>query len=125
MMRNTAMIALLIILLHWPDTSRAYHMLVGFPALWYAPRCQVLGTKPAERVAQSTPPMAWGELRKVTHRRQQHLIQRFAITQASGKMRVIDDAADGEQSDTPEDANKLRLCSALQPAHHLAILRQE
>ena len=33
--------------------------------------------------------------------------------------------ADGGQSDTSEDANNLRLCSALQPAHHLAILRQE
>ena len=73
----------------------------------------------------STPPMTWGELRQVTHGRQLRLIRRFAITQASGKMRVIDDAADGWQSDTSEDANKLRLCSALQPAHHLAILRQE
>ena len=40
-------------------------------------------------------------------------------------MRVIDDAADGGQSETSEDANKLRLCNALQPAHQLAILRRE
>ena len=69
--------------------------------------------------------MSWEELRKSTHGRQLRLTRRFAITQASGKMRVIDDAADRGQSETSEDANRPRLRNVLQPAHHLAILRQE
>ena len=73
----------------------------------------------------SVPLMSWGELLVVTQERQFHLIRRFAVTQSSGKKRVIDDAADGGQSGTSEDANKLRLCNALQPARHLTILRQE
>ena len=162
--RDAGMIGLLVILLHWPDVSYAYHMLVGFPAVGYAPWCQVFSAKPAQRVelsyvleggaekaieiinrmrpgadddfitekseedcskGWSTPPMSWDELLSATQHRGCRLIRRFAITQSSGKKRVIDDAADGGQSETSEDANKLRLCNALQPAHHLTILRQE
>jgi hypothetical protein len=162
--RDVGMITLLIILLHWPDTSYAYHMLVGFPAVGYAPWCQVFNEKPAQRVERShvleggagkaveiigrmkpsaddefitaaseadcskgwsAPPLTWGELKAATQGRQLRLIRRFAITQSSGTMRVVDDTADGGQSDTSEDANKPKLCNALHPAHHLAILKQE
>ena len=47
------MIALLITLLHWLDMGYAYHMLVGVPAVGYAPWCQVFSTKPAQRVEQN------------------------------------------------------------------------
>jgi hypothetical protein len=51
--RDVGMIAVLIILLHWPDISYAYHMLAGFPAVGYAPWCQVFSKKPAQRVERS------------------------------------------------------------------------
>jgi hypothetical protein len=162
--RDVGMITLLTILLHWPDTSHAYHMLVGFPAVGYAPWCQVFNAKPAQKVERShvleggtgkaeeimgrmkpsaddefltaagkancskgwsAPPMAWEELEAATQGRQLRRIRGFAITQSSGKMRVVDDTADGGQSDTSEDADKPKLCNALHPAHHLAILRRE
>ena len=43
------------------------------------------------------------------------LIRRFCIRQPSGKLRVIDDASAGKQSELSSDSNKLDLCSALQP----------
>ena len=46
-------------------------------------------------------------------------IRRFVITQATGKSRIIDDAADGGQSDVSTDENALCFCSAIQPAHHI------
>jgi hypothetical protein len=56
------------------------------------------GRRPWLRVhPKALRPMAWGELQAATQGRQLRLIRRFAITQLSGKMRVIDDAADGGQ----------------------------
>ena len=40
----------------------------------------------------------------------------------SGKLRLIDDAFEGGQSESSADCNKLRLCSALRPAQHTAVL---
>ena len=47
------------------------------------------------------------------------LIPRCVITQASGKQRLIDDAARGGQSASSRDANKLVLCTPLRPALHV------
>ncbi|CAE7846314.1 unnamed protein product, partial [Symbiodinium necroappetens] len=47
------------------------------------------------------------------------VIPRCVITQGSGKHRIIDNAADGGQSATSADSNKLVLCSPLRPAQHL------
>ena len=52
------------------------------------------------------------------------LIRRFAIEQGDARRRVIDDAADGDQSVLSVDANQLRFCSALHPAIHLRHLAQ-
>ena len=46
-------------------------------------------------------------------------VRRFVITQATGKSRIIDDAANGGQSDVSTDENALCFCSAIQPAHHI------
>ncbi|CAE7930742.1 unnamed protein product, partial [Symbiodinium necroappetens] len=47
------------------------------------------------------------------------VIPRCVITQGSGKHRIIDNAAEGGQSATSADSNKLVLCSPLRPAQHL------
>ena len=67
-----------------------------------------------------TPEFGWDEL--VAHQRPFRLIKRFVITQASGKKRVIDDAASGGQSLLSRDGNKLQFCSALQPCAHVQAL---
>ena len=43
------------------------------------------------------------------------LIKRFCIQQPSGKLRVLDGAAAGGQSQLSQDGSKLDLCSAIQP----------
>ena len=50
--RDVGLVALLMLLLHWPDISYSYHMLVGFPAVGYAPWCHVFSAKPASRVTR-------------------------------------------------------------------------
>ena len=67
-----------------------------------------------------TPEFGWDELQ--AHNRPFRLIKRFVITQASGKKRVIDDAASGGQSLLSQDGNKLQFCSALQPCAHVQTL---
>ena len=68
--RDIGLAALLMVLLHWPDVSYAYHMLVGFPAVGYAPWCQP-GT--ARCLVRSRPreshwTMSWKEVvRKATN----------------------------------------------------------
>ena len=47
------------------------------------------------------------------------MIPRCVITQGSGKHRIIDNAAEGGQSATSADPNKLVLCSPLRPAQHV------
>ena len=48
------------------------------------------------------------------------LIPRCVITQANGKQRIIDDAAQEGQSELSADQNKLVLCTPLRPAQHIA-----
>ena len=70
-----------------------------------------------------TQPMSWKAMRQHTKGRKDiRTIRRKVVQQPSGKLRLIDDADEGGQSATSEDCNKLRLCSALRPAQHAAIL---
>ena len=68
------------------------------------------------------PPMTWAQLCQELP--QFRLIRRFCIQQPSGKLRVIDDAADGGQSALSSDANKLDLCTSIQPGLHVQLLWQ-
>ena len=61
----------------------------------------------------ATEPMSWDELQAYVAGQQFRLIRRFVITQSSGKKRIIDDAADGGQSDSSTDENALQFCSAV------------
>ena len=47
---------------------------------------------------------------------------RFCIQQPSGKLRVINDAADGGQSELSHDSNKLDLRTSIQPGLHVQLL---
>ena len=47
---------------------------------------------------------------------------KIVVTQATGKKRIIDDAADGGQSEASTDEHSLCPCGATQPAHHLEAL---
>ena len=67
-----------------------------------------------------TPAMTLAQLKAATSR--YRLIRRFVITQATGKKRVIDDAASSGQSELTSDANKLRFTTAVQPCYHLKAL---
>lgn len=73
----------------------------------------------------ATAPMYWDELLLRLQARLFTVTRRFAITQSGGKQRIIDDASAGGQSATSRDSNKLQLCSAIQPAVHLAALQAE
>ena len=64
--------------------------------------------------------MSWSQL--CYQVRPFRLIRRFCIQQPSGKLRVIDDAADGGQSELSHDANKLDLCTSIQPGLHVQLL---
>ena len=158
-----ALIALLIGILHWPDTSFCRHLFSGFPATGYVGPCGVWDTQPVSYASPTdvfqqseddavalaaeiqqrpmnaedlfvihdssaedekhhwcTPEFGWSALRATN--RPFRLIKRFVITQASGKKRVIDDAAGGGQSAHSHDANHLQFCSALQPCAHVQAL---
>ena len=65
---------------------------------------------------------AWTWDQLVATGRPFRLIRRFCIRQPSGKLRVIDDAAAGGQSEMSADCNKLDLCSAIQPALSCQVL---
>ena len=66
------------------------------------------------------PALSWSQLcQQVRHFR---LIRRFCIQQPSGKLRVIDDAADGGQSELSHDSNKLDLCTSIQPGLRVQLL---
>ena len=60
----------------------------------------------------ATRPMTWDELQNYVDGQRIRLIRRFVIIQSSGKKRIIDDAADGGQSDSSTDENALQFCSA-------------
>ena len=66
------------------------------------------------------PRMSWDDL--CSFDRPFRLIRRFCIQQPGGKLRVIDDAADGGQSALSSDGNKLDLCTAVQPGLHVRLL---
>ena len=68
------------------------------------------------------PPLTWAQLCQELPRFR--LIRRFCVQQPSGKLRVIDDAADGGQSALSSDANKLDLCTSIQPGLHVQLLWQ-
>ena len=68
------------------------------------------------------PPLTWAQLSQELP--QFRLIRRFCIQQPSGKLRVIDDAADAGQSALSSDANKLDLCTSIQPGLHVQLLWQ-
>ena len=72
----------------------------------------------------ATQPMSANELQRTLRGAEHSLIRRFVITQATGKKRIIDDAAEGGQSEVSTDENALGFCSALQPAHHIWVLVQ-
>ena len=67
-----------------------------------------------------TPPLIRSQMLRLLGGRAYRLIPRCVITQASGKQRVIDDAAVGGQSDRSSDSNKLVLCTPLRPAQQAA-----
>lgn len=50
------------------------------------------------------------------------LIQRFVVTQSSGKRRVCDDGYAGGHTELTTECNYLQLCNALQPARHIQCL---
>ena len=155
---HLAMLALLVCLLQWPDTSFCHHLFTGFPAVGYLPPCgiwdsqvvdyislqEVFADGPADgssliqRLRPSdddhvileagnkdeahgwcSPAFPLAHLKTFPEYR---LIKRFVITQASGKKRVIDDAASGGQSFYSHDANKLQFTTALQPCQHVKLL---
>ena len=68
-----------------------------------------------------TPPMNLSQLKRYAKGDPYRLIPRCVITQASGKQRLIDDAARGGQSASSRDANKLVLCTPLRPALHCSL----
>ena len=155
-----SLVALLIAIIHWPDTGFCQALFNGFPAVGFCPPCGIWDTQPAQfvsledalaggpRDAQDllkqlrvseletieeagrkdqangwcSEEFGWDELQRrfPSYR----LIRRFVITQASGKKRVIDDAAAGGQSLWSADSNKLQFCSALQPCAHVQALAQ-
>lgn len=51
------------------------------------------------------------------------VVPRCVIVQSSGKKRIIDNADAGGQSERSAERNKLVVCSALRPAHHVAAVR--
>ena len=75
-----------------------------------------------EQLGFCAPPMSLDEVKQLN--RPVKLIRRFCIQQPGGKLRVIDDAAASGQSALSSDANKLDLCSSIQPGIHVRLLRQ-
>ena len=80
------------------------------------------GMEDAEKGFASEP-IKMEELEKSVGGSNFRLIRRFVITQATGKKRIIDDAADGGQSEVSTDGNALCFCSAIQPAHHIEAIQ--
>ena len=72
----------------------------------------------------SSAPMTWEELQREVKGKSVRFIRRFVIVQSTGKKRCCDDAAEGGHTEVTQDANKLRFCSALQPATHVKLLHE-
>ena len=68
-------------------------------------------------------PMKLTDLQESLQGAKVRFIRRFVITQSTGKKRIIDDAADGGQSEVSTDENALCFCSAMQPAHHVEAVK--
>ena len=148
---HLALIAMLVCLLQWPDTSFCHNLFTGFPAVGYIAPCGIWDTQPVDFISLQdvfqqgrsdgqqlmqhlrsstdddviyeagakdeangwcSAPFSPSQLNQYAGYR---LIKRFVITQASGKKRVIDDAAAGGQSQLSADGNKLQFTTALQP----------
>ena len=77
-------------------------------------------TKDAE-AGFCTPPMRHAALLREVRGAPFRLILRCAITQSSGKQRMIDNADAGGQSSLSSGPNKLTLCSPIRPAQHTAL----
>ena len=69
-------------------------------------------------------PMSRTALLQTIQGQAHRLIPRCAITQSSGRQRVIDNADTGGQSERSQDANKLQLCSPFRPAQQIALAMQ-
>ena len=162
--RHIALVALLLLIVSWPDHMFAVDLATGFPAVAYAPPCGAFaprdidpihlqslfadvdttnaallsrlrpgaldgimlesGLKDASK-GFATEPLTWEQLQRQVQRRPVRLIPRFPITQSTGKVRPIDDADKGGQSELSADANHLEFCSALRPApQHVWALQQ-
>ena len=155
---HLALLAILVCLLQWPDTSFCHHLFTGFPAVGYLPPCGIWDSQSVDFISlqdvlqqgQSDGHQLMQRLRPseddaVIHeagaKDESHgwrsaplspaqlsqydgyrLIKRFVITQASGKKRVIDDAAAGGQSQLSADGNRLQFTTALQPCQHVKLL---
>ena len=127
--RHIALIGLLMLFIGWPDTTFIASLIYGFSAVGFSPHVPIYkaqpahpsgGRRPGERFLWS--PLTWAQLCQEFPKFR--LIRRFCIRQPSGKLRVIDDAADGGQSALSSDANKLGLCASIQPGLHVQLLWQ-
>ena len=161
--RDLGFVAFLMVACSWPDVTYPAGLILGLPAVGYAPNYGVFPGQPSNFISQvdvltgcdqhnhyilstlkpskddgfalaqslkdhdkgfCTPPMKHAELLRYTKGKPFRLIPRHVITQASGKQRIIDDAARGGQSELSSDSNKLVLCNALRPAQHVSAVRQ-
>ena len=160
--RDIGLIALLAVLIAWPDIHFSYGLITGFPAVGH---CSWSGVFPGREVPSSekhdifegahannkkllakmrpgidddtilsksmedsekgfaSAPVRMEEFEKSAEGSNFRFIRRFVITQATGKKRIIDDAADGGQSEVSTDENALCFCSAMQPAHHITAIQ--
>ena len=87
-----ALLAALVVLLAWPDTSFVHGLCAGFPAVGY---CHPCGVWPAKPGSLCTLDEEWEEL--LGQSRPFRLIRRFVITQSTGKKRCVDDALASRQ----------------------------
>eukprot|EP00435_Cladocopium_sp_Y103_P031497 s1905_g8.t1 len=131
--RDIGLLALLLVLTSWADTSLPFGLVKGLPAVGYAPPYGIFPQQPARRLSMDddatngfcTFPLTSTQLQKQIQGQAHCLIPRCVITQSSGKQRVIDNGDTGGQSELSSDANKLTLCSPLRPAQHIALVMHE
>eukprot|EP00435_Cladocopium_sp_Y103_P068877 s168_g32.t1 len=130
--RDIGLLALLMILTSWADTSLPYGLVKGLPAVGYAPPYGIFPQQGATLLTMEDVLLGW-------EAHNQHILSSlkpgkddvFLLQQSledsnNGfcKQRVIDNGDTGGQSDRSADANKLTLCSALRPAQHITLAMQ-
>eukprot|EP00438_Fugacium_kawagutii_P020457 Skav206762 [mRNA] locus=scaffold167:384381:393045:- [translate_table: standard] len=133
--RHLALIGLAMILCCWPDPTFMQDIIFGFPAVGFSPHvpcfafqhCHLVTKKDILEGAWEDAMNIVGSLKSSPF--DEDIVKagmddeaQFGITQATGKVRVIDDAAAGGQSRLSADANKLTLCNGLQPGIHAQLL---